>query len=668
MASGSVPSERGGKQRDLRAHPETPPLHHHRQRTSIMTHAQACRPCAKRKVRCDKLEPCSNCKRRTDRCVYPTEAPSNRIRELERLVQELGGTPKIDSNPHNRTARNETGTNNDALSPAPGRSNDPMMLEVDGNVQYLESRAWHGWRGRLGNDEGHNANLQKPNTSRPRPHALVGSPVERGGHQKTSLEPVPQDRSTFLWDTFIKRVEPFMRVLFSWSLQELKAKSTEQHSSLSASEDALVSAIYYAATNSLLEEECQRATGLLQSALINEHQARCESALLRMDLLCITDFTTIRAIVFYVMASVNRLSPQSLWSLMGMTVRNAEKLGLHRDGTVLGLSPMETEERRRLWWQLQQLDLVFAVRMGLTPMTLTADWDVKLPLNIEDEDIHKASPSTPTERKSLTSMSYCLFPSWVINQQRQSLLTKNIRFELSWQANNALSESIRNDLVTHIENGINQTFLQYCDPLNPLDQRLQLFARLFIASTRLRVLHTRISEHSSVEERAELLAISVQSLRYNIAIQTQPSLLYYRWLMKGWLVWQAFMIVLIEASGSSDIKGDELWELLSKVYEANPDLYDLADDRRKLHAAELIVAASKAHRAKHGSSPLESLMPFEQLKGVLAAYRAATGADGSMQNATVLAVDDGLSLDIDLGFEFDMDFHDIDWSFWNSID
>jgi hypothetical protein len=32
------------------------------------------------------------------------------------------------------------------------------------------------------------------------------------------------------------------------------------------------------------------------------------------------------------MASFDRLSAQSIWSLIGLTIRNAERLGLHRDG------------------------------------------------------------------------------------------------------------------------------------------------------------------------------------------------------------------------------------------------------------------------------------------------------------------------------------------------
>lgn len=86
-----------------------------------MTHPQACRPCAKRKVRCDKLLPCNHCKRRpSDRCVYPPDAPSTagRIRQVEHRASSSA----------------------ERASPAPERSNDPMMLEEDdGNIQYLES-------------------------------------------------------------------------------------------------------------------------------------------------------------------------------------------------------------------------------------------------------------------------------------------------------------------------------------------------------------------------------------------------------------------------------------------------------------------------------------------------------------------------------------------------
>ena len=66
----------------------------------------SCTPCAKRKVRCDKCQPCSHCKRRKgDVCVYPVErangpdsrpeAYSERMEKLELYIRRLGGDPQL---------------------------------------------------------------------------------------------------------------------------------------------------------------------------------------------------------------------------------------------------------------------------------------------------------------------------------------------------------------------------------------------------------------------------------------------------------------------------------------------------------------------------------------------------------------------------------------------
>lgn len=64
-----------------------------------------CIPCAKRKVKCDKEQPCGHCKRRKgDVCEYPdpntgfgragsaeAQASASRIEKLEQYVRRLGG-------------------------------------------------------------------------------------------------------------------------------------------------------------------------------------------------------------------------------------------------------------------------------------------------------------------------------------------------------------------------------------------------------------------------------------------------------------------------------------------------------------------------------------------------------------------------------------------------
>lgn len=66
----------------------------------------SCTPCAKRKVRCDKCQPCSHCKRRKgDVCVYPVQRAngpdsrpedySQRMEKLEIYIRRLGGDPQL---------------------------------------------------------------------------------------------------------------------------------------------------------------------------------------------------------------------------------------------------------------------------------------------------------------------------------------------------------------------------------------------------------------------------------------------------------------------------------------------------------------------------------------------------------------------------------------------
>lgn len=102
-----------------------------------MTYSQACRPCASRKVRCDRLKPCSNCKRRkVDRCTYPPSTPSDRIRQLEGLVRELGHTAPTNVASQSNVGR---GAQYDSKIISEIRSNDPLLVEEDGTLQYLES-------------------------------------------------------------------------------------------------------------------------------------------------------------------------------------------------------------------------------------------------------------------------------------------------------------------------------------------------------------------------------------------------------------------------------------------------------------------------------------------------------------------------------------------------
>jgi hypothetical protein len=243
------------------------------------------------------------------------------------------------------------------------------------------------------------------------------------------------------------------------------------------------------------------------------------------------------------MAGLERLSTQSLWSLVGLISRNAEKLGLQRDGELMGLSPYETEDRRRLWWHLQHLDLILVVACRVTSLSMMAAWDTKLPLNIEDEDIQPEMAEPPPERRGLTSMSYCMFTFWVLHKQRNFFASNNDKFELSWQTNKALPTLMKDTLIKQIEDGLNNHFLQFCDPIKPVDTLLQTVARNLISGMRMRGFYPEAYDGQNgalrPEHRDRVIDLSIQALEYTIALHTIPTISRFRWWTQGMFAWHA---------------------------------------------------------------------------------------------------------------------------------
>jgi hypothetical protein len=134
------------------------------------------------------------------------------------------------------------------------------------------------------------------------------------------------------------------------------------------------------------------------------------------------------------------------------------------------------------------------------------------------------------------------------------------------------------------------------------------------------------------------------------------------------------MSVLVECHEESDpCKEQELWVLLSDVYAAQTDLLALEDDRRNLHAAELVVTAWNAHCIKSPGKFLEAPGFVVTLLNKLAEYRARFEPNNveEHRNTADLHQVDPVSTEgvfAEGYFEFDMDLQDIDWNFWSSID
>lgn len=97
-----------------------------------------------------------------------------------------------------------------------------------------------------------------------------------------------------------------------------------------------------------------------------------------------------------------------VWVLTALVIRLAQSISLHRDGSSLKLSPFETEMRIRLWWHLCVLDSRAPEDQGFQPCIDLANQELRLPLNVNDDQIYPTMKTFPTESKDWTEMTFFL--------------------------------------------------------------------------------------------------------------------------------------------------------------------------------------------------------------------------------------------------------------------
>ncbi|KAF8341422.1 fungal-specific transcription factor domain-containing protein [Cantharellus anzutake] len=85
------------------------------------------------------------------------------------------------------------------------------------------------------------------------------------------------------------------------------------------------------------------------------------------------------------------------WNVLGTAVRTGMSLGLHRDGTKLGLDPFQTEYRRRVWAYLYHADRAYALVLG-RPHSIQDDFcDTLPPSNTDDSFLSSQSIVLPKD-------------------------------------------------------------------------------------------------------------------------------------------------------------------------------------------------------------------------------------------------------------------------------
>lgn len=105
------------------------------------------------------------------------------------------------------------------------------------------------------------------------------------------------------------------------------------------------------------------------------------------------------------------------WILIGVVIRIAFRMGLHRDPSHWpSIRPSQAEMRRRLWMALYQMDFFTSTQIGLPRIIKDAQCDTRPPLFLLDDDIDSEHNDSPPERPptDLTPLSHIIRRNTII--------------------------------------------------------------------------------------------------------------------------------------------------------------------------------------------------------------------------------------------------------------
>lgn len=585
----------------------TPPPHHHPTSNPAapvvdaqgrILNPRSCVTCRRRKVKCDKLHPCSNCSRAQIECIFPNpgRAPRKprkhvesrdtellaRLRRLEGVVKGLGvdvgpggeaipiknkeGSPvtspksepgttyatrkSIDHSTPSSTHSHDVSVSNQGLENKFGR-----LVVSEGRSRYVNTSFWASLNNEVEDLKGilnHESEEEdegspgSPHHSFPSHHQGWMFSYSSHSVDMLSIHPIPTQIPTY-WNIFKDRVDPLVKVLHLPSISPTILASSSHLGNLSKGFEALLFSIYYCATTSLSNKECLSMLGEDRNSLLNRYRFGTEQALARATFLVAEEVVIVQAFVLFLMCLRRNSPARILWSLTGLLVRMSQSMGLHRDGVHFSLAPFEIEMRRRLWWQVCLLDSRAAEDHGSDPSILENSFDTKMPLNVNDEDISPDMQDLPQEHVGCTEMSFCLIRFEVANVFRRLNYTPPNQEN---QEDHVALLRQKEEWIQEMHDILEEKYLKHCDMTVPLFWVTATAARQIMSRMWLMVYHPLQRNDTfgtlSDDIRKKLFITSLENIEYNILLQTETRTMKWGWLFRIYIQWHALAILLTE--------------------------------------------------------------------------------------------------------------------------
>ncbi len=387
-----------------------------------------------------------------------------------------------------------------------------------------------------------------------------------------TLHPMPEQLPLY-WELFKENADPIVKVLHVPTIEPVILDSKEHLENIPKGLEVLLFSIYYCVVTSLSTEECRQQMEEEKSVLLTRYRFAVEQALARAHFLASEELIVLQGFVIFLFCLRRNDAARVIWTLTGLVVRIAQTMGLHRDGTHFGLSPFETEMRRRLWWQISVLDARASEDHGCDPTVTEGGFDTKMPLNVNDSDLGPAMKELPKEQDGPTDMTFGLIRFEVLAVFRRLIYVPPAPLRCSIMFATASLEK-KEKWIAGCQERLEERYLRHCDMTVPLDWVIATIARLIMAKLWLMLYHPfqRMNGGAglSQEVRDKLFVTSLESIEYSLLLEREHRTAKWGWLFRTYVQWHAFAFLLSELCvRTQGVAVDRAWRAVEAEQQAH---------------------------------------------------------------------------------------------------
>ncbi|KZP00028.1 hypothetical protein CALVIDRAFT_460128, partial [Calocera viscosa TUFC12733] len=354
----------------------------------------SCIECHRRKQQCDRGNPCSRCVKRgmADQCVMDTkqdaQVPSGGVRGRRKSkphAAQAGSASTSPVNGHAPTAASAVAAAAAAAAAAAG-----------GSTSYLGPGTVADFLNKIGfpqqANEPHVGSVYAP---LPKP-----GDIDHAGRPDMRPQFPPRHVTDYLINHFFGNstlnwlYDSVHRPTFDRSYGQFWAKEETDNLDFVA----LLAVICASALQFLLDSEIERFMVDVPAELGTDRET------LRAKLFNFSRMTLatseheqnptlerLQTMLLVAIYSKNEGSATDNYSIIGAAIRIAQSMGMHRDGEgKWGMRPLEAELRRRMWWALYSYDRCQNMTLGRPYVIHDQHCDVRLPLNLDDDELFDA--------------------------------------------------------------------------------------------------------------------------------------------------------------------------------------------------------------------------------------------------------------------------------------